>query len=107
MVWWGISSECNTSARSEQDSWFVVIVTGRDPLFPVFTPVEIPYIDLQTVVVEALAGIGGIGALLGEATPLPRTFPVRPFAVTNPIWVDTDGGGFDAPGVPDWAARRP
>ncbi len=90
----------------DEDSWFAVVVTGRDPLFPVFTPVEIPYIDLQTVVTEALGGIGGIGALVGEATPIPREFPIRPYAVTNPIWVDTDGGGFDAPGVPEWAARR-
>ncbi len=91
----------------EQDSWFVVIVTGRDPMFPVFTPVEIPYIELQLVVTEALGGIGGLGALIGEATPIPREFPIRPYAVTNPVWVDTDGGGFDAPGVPAWAARRP
>ena len=26
----------------------------------------------------------------------PRTHPVHPYALTNPIWVDVDGGGFDA-----------
>jgi hypothetical protein len=85
------------------DAWYVVIVQGDGDLAPVFTPVEIPYIELETIVTEALGGVEKIPTtLLSEATPLPRTYPVRPFALTNPIWIDRAGDGFDAAGVPDW-----
>jgi len=89
----------------DDDSWFVAIVTGDDELAPVFTPVEIPYVDLQLVVTEALAGVPSVSALLSEAAPFPREFPIHPYAVTNPVWVDVDGDGFDAPGVPEWLQR--
>ncbi len=84
------------------DSWFVAIVTGDEELAPVFTPVEIPYVELELVVTEALGGVPAVSFLLSEATPIPRQFPVRPYAVTNPVWVETAGDGFDAPGVPGW-----
>jgi hypothetical protein len=85
------------------DAWYVVIVQGDDDLGPVFTPVEIPYVELETIVTEALSGVDKIpSTLLSEATPLPRTYPVRPFALTNPIWVDRAGDGFDPAGIPTW-----
>lgn len=84
------------------DAWYVVIVTGEGDLGPVFTPVEIPYVELEVIVGEALAGVETIASLLSPATPVPRTYPVRPFALTNPIWVDRDGDGFDAAGIPAW-----
>lgn len=88
-----------------KDSWYVVVVAGDDDLAPVFTPVEIPYIELQAVVSEALGGIAVVGNLLSPAIPMPTTYPVMPYAVTNPIWVDRDGDGFDAPGLPSWLVR--
>lgn len=88
------------------DAWYVAIVAGQGDLAPVFTPVEIPYIELQLIVTEALSGVPSVPAsLIGEATPIPREFPIRPFALTNPIWVDRDGDGFDAPGLPGWLVR--
>ena len=89
----------------DEDSWFVAIVTGDEPLAPVFTPVEIPYVELELVVTEALGGVPAVSFLLSEAVPIPREFPVRPYAVTNPVWVDTDGDGFDPPGIPEWLQR--
>ena len=89
----------------DEDSWFVAIVTGDEPLAPVFTPVEIPYVELELIVTEALGGVPSIAFLLGEAAPIPREFPIRPYAVTNPVWVDADGGGFEAPGIPEWLQR--
>lgn len=87
------------------DSWYVVVVAGDDDMRPVLTPVELPYVELQAVVTEALGGIDSIGSLLTPAAPLPRTFPAMPYAITNPIWIDRDGDGFDAPGIPDWLVR--
>ncbi len=85
-----------------KDSWYLVVAMGDGDLAPVFTPVEIPYIELQSVVTEALGGIPAVSSLLSEAIPIPKEYPIRPYAITNPIWVDLDGDGFDAPGLPDW-----
>ena len=90
------------TATPDQDSWYVVIASGGDDLSPVFTPVEYPPIFLEDVVTGALAGIG-LDSFLSEAVPVPRAFPIHPFALTNPIWIDADGDGeFTPPGIPDW-----
>ncbi len=85
-----------------KDSWYVVVALGRDTLDPLYSPVEIPPIQLQDVVTDALGTIEAVGSLLGPGIPIPRTFPILPYALTNPVWVDQDGDGFDPPGLPDW-----
>ncbi len=85
-----------------QDAWYVVMAMGQGDLAPVFTPVDIPPIQLQDVVTDALSGVPGVSTLLEEAWPIPRAFPIHPYALTNPVWVDRDGDGFDAPGLPTW-----
>ena len=87
-----------------KDSWYVVIALGQDPMDPVFTPVEIPQIQLQDVVADALSGVDAVSSFLGPAVPIPRAFPIMPYALTNPIWVDQAGDGFQAPGLPSWMA---
>ncbi len=84
------------------DSWFVVIAVGDGDLGPVFTPVEMAPVQLQDVVTEALSDVPGVGSLLSPAIPIPRAGPVIPFAITNPIYVDVDGGGWTPPGLPTW-----
>lgn len=84
------------------DAWYVAIATGDGTMAPVFTPVELPPIPLDEVVTDALGVITVVGSLLGEAVAFPKTHPVHPFALTNPIWVDVDGGGFQPAGVPPW-----
>jgi hypothetical protein len=85
-----------------RDSWFVVVALGDGDLAPVFTPVEMPPVELQDVVTEALQDVAGIGRFLSPAVPVIRTGPVVPYALTNPIRVDTDGAGWTAPGIPEW-----
>jgi hypothetical protein len=85
-----------------EDTWYVVIAMGSGSLAPAFTPVEIPPIELQDVVTDALSGVSAVSTLLTAAAPIPQTHPVHPFALTNPIWIDLAGDGFDAPGLPDW-----
>jgi len=95
----------------ERDSWYVIIALGQDDLSPVFTPVDIMPIQLQDIVEGALSEIdfGGfdLSGIVGDSVPVPRTFPIHPFAVTNPIFIDKDGDGFDPPGHPDWLTRPP
>ena len=89
----------------EQDAWYVAVVSGTEDLGPVFTPVEIPYIELQDIVIEALSGVEAVSSLLTPSPSIPRSYDIRPFAVTNPIWVDVDGDGFQAPGIPEWLVK--
>ena len=85
-----------------RDSWYVLMAMGEGDLSPVFTPIEVPYLDLQQVVEEALVDVEALALLMEPSAPVPRVFPIHPYALTNPIWVDVDGGGFDAPGHPEW-----
>lgn len=85
----------------ERDSWFVVIAMGEGNMAPVMTAVEIPPVELQDVVVEALAEVPGVGSFVSPGVPIPRDGPVFPFALTNPIWVDVNGDGtITPPGIP-------
>ena len=87
--------------ETESDAWYVLVAMGEEPLSPVFTPVEIEPIFLEDVVLGALSGI--VSDSLTASAPIPRVFPIYPYALTNPIWVDADGDGqFTAPGAPDW-----
>jgi hypothetical protein len=95
-----------------QDAWYVVVALGDDDLAPVFTPVDIPHLQLNDIVVGALSEIdlGSLGAAVSsEGPPIPTTWPVFPYAITNPIWVDVDGTGFfDALGhLPYWWRPAP
>jgi hypothetical protein len=82
-----------------RDSWFVVEVTGRESMFPVVAPLEIPPVALSDAV-GALSGPLGFGSTeLGDLMPS-MTRVVTAYAITNPIWVDSDGAGFEAPGLP-------
>jgi hypothetical protein len=102
-----------TSVRinPEKDSWYVVIAMGEDDLSPMFSPVDIMPIQLQDIVNGAIGEINlgpfDLSSFASSGAPIPRTFPVHPFALTNPIWVDKDGDGFDPPGLPDWLIPPP
>lgn len=86
-----------------KDSWFVVSVMGDDDMSPLFSAVEIPPIQLQDVVIEALSTVPAVSSLLDAAVPIPRSGAVFPYALTNPIYVDVDGDGeWTAPGIPAW-----
>lgn len=89
-----------------RDAWYVAIAMGDGDLGPVFTPVELSPVDLQDVVTGALAGAEEVADLVAAGPPIPRTGPVKPYAITNPIWVDRDGDGFDPAGVAPWM-RKP
>lgn len=87
------------------DSWYVAIAHGDGTLAPVFTEVEIPYIPLEEAVTEALGVIEIVGSLLGEPTRFPKTYPIHPYAITNPVWVDLGGDGWTPPGRPAWLTK--
>ena len=95
----------------ESDAWYVIIAMGSDDLSPLFTPVDIMPIQLQDVIDGAISeielGSFDLSSFASSGPPVPRTFSVTPFALTNPLWVDQDGDGFDAPGMPSWLTAPP
>ena len=68
------------------DSYVVVTVQGEKTMWPVFTPYEIPSIQISDAV-SVIGGSFGFGNKWGKYKPvLAQT--VKPFAFTNPIWVN-------------------
>ena len=91
-----------TTREPTEDAWYVAIVSGDEGLGPVFSPVELPYIPLEQAVTEALVGIPAVSSFISPAAPFPKLYPIYPYALTNPIWVDVEGDGWSAPGRPSW-----
>ncbi len=90
--------EATYSVSVDKDSWFVVEVEGDNNLFPVVSPQDIPPFNFSDVV-------GSLAGVFGLTEPIPglgpeTTFPVTPFAFTNPIWVIVDGDGEFTPANP-------
>ncbi len=85
----------------DRDTWFVLEVAGDNNLFPVYKPSEIPRIPFDDIIGQIAGSFGFGGGVEGLAPD--ETFPTRPFAFTNPIWIvrtDGSGGGtFDPPGT--------
>ena len=80
------------------DSWFVIEAIGYRSMHPVIRTQEIPPL-LLTDALASLAGPLGFGNdEFGDLRP-PEVFPVTGYAITNPVWVTTDGGDFTPPGV--------
>jgi len=103
-----------------QDMWFAVIAMGdstmTESLFPLYTNNDYPYIQIGGMIFLALASLGDIQDPIDNPGPLVEAilnailpflsdigggvnaytiFPIRPWASTNPIWVDANGGGFE------------
>ncbi len=106
-----------------QDTWFLVIAMGDatpdKSMFPLYTANDYPYIQIGGMIFLALGSLGDIEEPIHNPDPLvnallqvvqlvlpllqdvlagtnPYTiFPIRPWAFTNPIWVDADGAGFE------------
>ncbi|MCB9744837.1 MAG: CehA/McbA family metallohydrolase [Alphaproteobacteria bacterium] len=94
----------NFTDEPEQDSWYVLLAAGDSDLYPLFTPTEYAPVQLQDIITDALSSVPAVSGLLTPLPAHPRDYPTYPFALTNPIWVDIDGDGFDAPGIPEWFA---
>jgi len=80
------------------DSWFVVDATGYRSMHPVIRTVEVPPV-LLTDALASLAGPLGLSNDEFGALRPPEVYPVTPYAITNPTWVTTHAGEFQAPGI--------
>jgi len=92
-----------------RDSWIVIIAMGLDStMHPV--ALDVPYGDLQIarIVSDAFSRIPVVNALFPPPLIVPDWSPIVPYAVTNAIYLDTDGNGaYNAPLPPPDFCSRP
>ncbi len=81
-----------------QDTWIIAMVRGDRSMFPVAPPIDLPPVLLNEAFGTIAGPLGLGGGPFDEVAPK-MTGPFTPLALTNPIWVDLDGDGFDPPGV--------
>jgi hypothetical protein len=74
----------------ERDGFVIVEVAGDDNMFPTVFPQEIPPVQF-TDVIDALGD--SLGFLADGGLRPPLIFQSKPYALTNPIWIDADGDG--------------
>ena len=102
------------SCEAPEDTFIVVVGIGYTGMTPYIQPVEGPAVEISD---SAILGINqilddwlGIGAVIPSSVYFERQHDIYPFAVTNAIYVDTDGidqdgdgYAWDAPGyIPGW-----
>lgn len=96
----GTRAEVRVPVTCARDCWVVAEVTGSKSMFPVVPATEFEPLD-TAVLFRALAAGIDLSALplAGKLRP-DATDVLRPFALTSPIWLDVDGGGFTPPRAP-------
>jgi hypothetical protein len=84
-----------------RDDWIVVIAMGlqnQNLMSPVVVDVPFGEIQLSKVTSDAFALIPVVNTFFGSTPTLPDWFPTPAYAVSNPIYLDTDAtGAYEAP----------
>ncbi|MGE5181455.1 MAG: CehA/McbA family metallohydrolase [Acidobacteriota bacterium] len=96
----GTSFDTTVTITPAQDAWVVAEVTGDSNMFPVLSPTEFPPLD-ATILIGALSvGLDLSSLPLTAALKPIRIHYSKPYAITNPIWIDVDGNGWQPPKPP-------
>jgi hypothetical protein len=94
----------------DRDSWVLVVAMGlgdQHLLGPSILNVPFGELQLPRVASLALTQLGPIAeSFISPSPPIPDWFPIPPLAMTNPIYIDTDGNGaYDSPfGLPEFCS---
>jgi hypothetical protein len=94
----------------DRDSWLVIIAMGLEEgntMERIWLDVPFGEIQLAAVARDAFSRIPVLNELFPPALTVPDWSPIPAYAVTNPIYIDTDGNGrYDAPlPMPDFCSR--
>lgn len=86
-----------------EDSWFVVVAMGNSEahfLRPLYVTAPFGLLQIPKLIELTAATFPLLNIVLGGggADPVvPDFFPMIPYALTNPIFVDVDGNGYQSP----------
>jgi hypothetical protein len=94
-----------------RDSWIVVIAMGledRNLMRKVSLDIPFGEIQISKITSDAFALIPVVNSLFTPVPTLPDWFPIPAYAVSNPIFVDTDKNGvYDAPlPFPEFCSKK-
>lgn len=96
----GTDFETSLTISPARDAWVVAEVFGQDNMFPVITATELPPIDVGVVISALGAGLDLSGLPTASNLKPETTHTQKPFAITNPIWIDVDANGWTPPRTP-------
>ena len=100
-----------TFAVPNRDSWVVVIAMGlqdQNLMRPV--SVDLPYgeLELSRIASDAFSRVPAVASIFPSPPAIPSWGPVPAYAITNPIYIDTNGNGvYDPPLPPPDFCSRP
>jgi hypothetical protein len=94
-----------------RDSWVIVKVLGTQEgheMRPVYLDVPFGELQLPRVASVAFSNLALAAQFFPPPARVPDFYPVFPLAVSNPVFIDTDGNGkYDAPlGAPAFCSAR-
>ena len=92
--------ETTITVSPTTDAWVVAETGGSANMYPVVSATEFPPLD-ATVIIQALSVGIDLSSLPLASTLKPiKQHPSRPYAITNPIWIDVAGDGWTPPKAP-------
>jgi hypothetical protein len=94
----------------DRDSWVVIAAMGlkdENLMSPVSVDVPFGEIQLSLLAANAFSLVPVVKNFFTAPPTVPDWSPIIPYAITNPIYIDTDGNGkYDAPlPMPDFCSR--
>lgn len=88
------------------DTWVVAEVSGVSNMFPVNSPTEFPPLDVSAIITALSSGID-LSALPITSNLKPQKLHFsKPYAITNPIWIDANSDGQFTPPKPPFANQK-
>ncbi|HEX4451112.1 MAG TPA: CehA/McbA family metallohydrolase [Kofleriaceae bacterium] len=82
------------------DMWIVAEALGSSNEFPVNSATEFPPLDVSVIIGALATGIDLSSLPIAAKLKPPPLHYSRPYAITNPMWIDTNGDGKWTPPKP-------
>ena len=102
----GTDFKTTVTVTPTTDAWVVAEVRGTSNMFPVLTPTEFPPLDVSVIINSLASGLDLSSLPVAAKLKPERLHYSKPYAITNPIWIDSNNDGKWTPPKPPLAAAR-
>jgi hypothetical protein len=102
----GTDFTTNVMFTPNGDAWVVAEVRGTSNMFPVNSPTEFPPLDVGAIITSLSSGLNLSSLPLSSPLKPPQLHYSTPYAITNPIWIDSNGDGQWTPPKPPLATKQ-